>query len=145
MSKTPKRLRFREGLTANIWERRSDLKGFLFRVALHLQWESIAIRNDDGSYTGLTVEVYKDLERALNLTHKFVEAEDHNYGSIIENETFNGMVGMLQNNEADIVAADLSITHERSRQIDFLKELLFNVPHLYAMNQKRTLCDDIQF
>ena len=108
----------------NIWERRNNLAGMTVRVT------TISIPNvhelyyDDSEDTiigagGFFIEPLNDMARDFNFSLTFTPPPDGNWGAISGNGTWNGMVGMLVEGRADIVAAQLSRTIERSRAISF--------------------------
>lgn len=60
----------------------------------------------------------------LNFTHEFVFAADNQFGSLLDGINFNGMVGMLQRDEADVIVAELSLSSIRAKHIDYLTTIL---------------------
>ena len=67
----------------------------------------------------------------MNFT--FTVRRAYEWGSF-ENGKWNGMVGMLHEGKADIAAADLTVTIERSKAVDFLPTLLETTEGLYMRN-----------
>ena len=53
--------------------------------------------------------------------------EESKYGAVTSNgsSTFNGMIGKVQRNEADIAVADFLKTLSRSEVVDFASQLYF--------------------
>ena len=69
---------------------------------------------------GMTVSVFDLLKIPLNFTTRRVQPEDQSWGSLSVNDTtgdeyWNGMIGMLVAEQADISTAGLTITQERSK------------------------------
>jgi hypothetical protein len=94
----------------NRWERRSDLRGTRLRNAV-VTWPHLTelIYNDQKELVGsngLFQETLFHLREALNFTIETVTPDDGQWGSLNENnQTWNGMVGMLVYDEADLATA----------------------------------------
>ncbi|CAG5116441.1 unnamed protein product, partial [Candidula unifasciata] len=71
--------------------------------------------------TGLSIDLLKRLGEMLNFDVELSEVADGNYGSPLnQNMTeWNGMLGTLIKNQADMAIGALSITPERSMAVDF--------------------------
>ncbi|KAK6172629.1 hypothetical protein SNE40_016245 [Patella caerulea] len=70
-------------------------------------------------YTGILVELTEQLAKLLNFTFTFKLVVD-GYGGQNEAGEWQGLVGQLTRQEVDMVIADLSLTTERSRVIDYI-------------------------
>lgn len=110
--------------TESIWERRTNLEGMLIKVAtvsypgfheLHYDKAGESITGGNG----LFLEPFNILTKKLNFTVKYVTSNDGQYGALTKNGTWNGLIGMLQNEEADIAAAMLSVTQARGNVVSF--------------------------
>jgi ABC-type amino acid transport substrate-binding protein len=56
----------------------------------------------------------------LNFSYVLSEAEDDEYGSLMaDNVTFDGLVGMLQRKEVDVVVADIDVSTVRQKACIF--------------------------
>ncbi|GBO10245.1 hypothetical protein AVEN_84487-1 [Araneus ventricosus] len=55
----------------------------------------------------------------MKLEFKLVIAEDGEWGRLLSNGTWTGMIGKIQKNEADIAINEIIINQERSRVVDF--------------------------
>jgi hypothetical protein len=111
--------------TPNIWERRADLMGTLLECVT-LEYEYLTQVHHDrksGNFThvtGLFPDYLKQLESQLNFTANVGLSVDRKWGALEKDgSTWNGMVGMLINNEADIVTGGLTKTNQREEVIDF--------------------------
>ena len=82
-------------------------------------------------FKGIFANVFHALAEQMNFT--FSIRRTYMWGSVT-NGTWNGMVGMLKDKLADIVAADLTITNERSTVVDFLPALMEITEELYMQN-----------
>ena len=49
----------------------------------------------------------------------FAKPGDDYYGVVEKNGKWNGMMGMLQRGEVDLIAADLTVSLERQQAVDF--------------------------
>lgn len=107
----------------NIYERRSDLNGITLKVVtIHFKKFAELTLDTNGdiiSGTGEALEIMALLEKELNFTMKLIHSRDGKWGSEESDGSWNGMVSMLMDGEADICASALSATLERSRVIDF--------------------------
>ncbi|XP_045130119.1 glutamate receptor 2-like isoform X1 [Portunus trituberculatus] len=104
----------------NKYDRRKDLQGFHLRVATikTMPYESLVQdRMLQNFREGYVVDVWHTLQEQLNFTYT---ATNTLFGSLQKDgRTWNGMVGMLQTDDADVAVAPLSITQIRSLSIDF--------------------------
>ena len=118
----------------NIWKRRRSLEGYHFNVASIYSPPAITqvtdnCTNTENCFKGMFADVWNSLSIEMNFTYTISVTSDL-FGSLV-NGSFDGVVGMLQNGEADIAVADLTITNSRSSVVDFLpclinsKEVLF--------------------
>ena len=82
-------------------------------------------------FKGTFANVWHSLAEEMNLTYTIRRA--YMWGSE-ENGSWNGMIGMLKNGIVDIAAADLTITNERSKVVDFLPSLMEVTEGLYMRN-----------
>ncbi|KAK6186376.1 hypothetical protein SNE40_008422 [Patella caerulea] len=76
--------------------------------------------NNQTIYSGVTVELSDTLAKYLNFTYTFVQPNNGEYAGKTNDGKWQGLVGMLVRNEVDIVIADLTLTEERSKVIDFI-------------------------
>ena len=107
----------------NPLERRGNLGGIALTNAA-LEWPRlyIATVNDRGTITGGSgyfPDVVSALKTRLNFSVRFASPEDGNWGTLDANGSWNGLVAMLVDGEADMVACGLSVSLARQRAIDF--------------------------
>lgn len=102
-----------------------QLKDETIRVVTvdHEPFIEITTNKTDGkkTYSGFCIELLKELQKILGFQYEFVEAtNDESFGQDLHgNGSFNGMIGMVQNNHADIILADIPITSDTAQFIDF--------------------------
>ena len=82
----------------------------------------------------MTVEILELLTRSLNFTVKRVQPSDRQWGALTTdpgsgNQSWNGMVRMLIDKEADICTAGLSMTKERGNVCIWLFYRIFLSPN----------------
>ncbi|XP_045201044.2 glutamate receptor 2-like [Mercenaria mercenaria] len=77
--------------------------------------------NNSYIYEGFCMDLLSELANKLNFTYNLTEPADGKWGSLTNsvNITFNGLVGQLQKEEVDIVAAPVSVQAERDPVMDF--------------------------
>ncbi|WAR27612.1 GRIK2-like protein [Mya arenaria] len=80
------------------------------------------VENGTSKYGGICMDLLKELAKNLNFTYNLTEPDDQKWGSTEDmiNPQFNGLIGQLQREEVDIVAADISIQKEREMVMDFM-------------------------
>ncbi|XP_059160214.1 probable glutamate receptor [Physella acuta] len=86
------------------------------------QWLHFVTKSvEDGraTYDGFCMDVLQYLQRALNFTSQMVEPADDEWGRLLDNGSFTGLMGQLQRKEVDLVAAPLTIHEMRERVMDF--------------------------
>ncbi len=95
----------------------------------------------DGFYN----DAMATMKKTLNFTLSIYKRGDETWGvrNVDENGTvtFSGMVGDLVYGRADIVAAPLTVTSERSTGIDFLPGLSQSVPAIFIKNNLQEAID----
>ncbi|KAK6191583.1 hypothetical protein SNE40_003234 [Patella caerulea] len=77
--------------------------------------------NKDGTltYGSFLFDLTEILASALNFTYTFVHPEKSVYGQKTDGE-WDGLVGLLVNQEIDVIMADLTITEDRASVIDYI-------------------------
>lgn len=77
------------------------------------------LRGND-RYEGYSADLIKLIAKILRFNYTIKEADDGKYGRFDEETgSWNGMIGELQNQKADMVVADITITSEREKVVDF--------------------------
>ncbi|GLH02754.1 Ionotropic receptor 25a, partial [Gryllus bimaculatus] len=114
--------------TGHVHSRRADLFGTTIRVAAgHDPPYDYLIKHTDGkrlNMEGYSSEVWKQLEMRLNFTTELYEAKENEWGSIQEDGTWSGMIGMILNNKVDAGVNSFLVTPARASVIDFITPLV---------------------
>ena len=110
--------------TKSMWERRSNLEGMSIRVATVSSppMEILYYDKSGESITaggGLFLEPMNILATILNFSADLRTPRNGKWGVQTNNGTWTGIIGMLDKQEADIAAADLSATEARWRVVPF--------------------------
>ena len=114
-----------ESLKRTFWSSlRSDLMGVtLVNAALEFPREVYFVRDANGNIigsTGYLQEILQALQVALNFTVVTTTPADGKYGALgADNKTWNGMIGLLDRKDADIVTSPMARTMARSMVADF--------------------------
>ena len=117
-----------------LWERRMNLGGITLK-ATTLNWTFFASPPDtNGVSHGLVPDVVGVLQTKLNFTTDWERPPDENWGSLMENGSFNGMIGVVQRREADMAAAGLAVTLERGLAVSFT--------HAFAVSRATLIIQD---
>lgn len=77
------------------------MTGHTLNNVLLEQWP-FAMEDEDGVWTGIFPEVLSVLRSVMGFEVEFFRPEDGKWGSMEQNGTWNGIVGCLENGEADI-------------------------------------------
>ncbi|PAA73577.1 hypothetical protein BOX15_Mlig023176g1, partial [Macrostomum lignano] len=70
-------------------------------------------------FTGFCADFIKQLARKIGFDYVIKPVADGNFGDDSNNGTWNGMIGELYRQEADIAVAPLTITSKREKAVDF--------------------------
>ena len=90
-------------------------------------------------YEGYSVDLVEEISKILHFNYTIKLVEDGKYGSF-DKETgkWNGMIGELQAQKADLVVADITITYEREQGVDFTMPFMnLGVTILYKKPTKK--------
>ncbi|MEP7219248.1 MAG: transporter substrate-binding domain-containing protein, partial [Bacteroidota bacterium] len=66
-----------------------------------------AIKNDDGSWSGISIDLWRSIAGELHLDYEFHETD------------LKGLISGVQDSSLDLAIAAISITAEREKQLDF--------------------------
>ncbi|XP_071131796.1 glutamate receptor 4-like [Mytilus edulis] len=75
--------------------------------------------NNQTTYSGFCIDILDQLALKFNFNYEIVSPADNAYGSLEDDGTWNGMVGMVMSNDADFAAGPFTITSARESVIDF--------------------------
>lgn len=74
----------------------------------------------NAQFEGYAVDLIHEISRILGFNYTITLAPDGRYGSLNKQTgEWDGMVGELLNQRADLAIADLTITYEREQVVDF--------------------------
>ncbi|XP_066939755.1 probable glutamate receptor [Macrobrachium rosenbergii] len=108
-------------MVGDAFSRRTNLMGLHLRCTT-LQEEPfiVLVREKDGSQqvSGIVGSIFTHLQAIMNFTSTCYEVEDGAYGSL-EDGQWNGLIGEVYNDEADIAVASIDVTKKRSLAVDF--------------------------
>ncbi|XP_043272684.1 probable glutamate receptor [Venturia canescens] len=104
-----------------LYQRRNDLFGQTIRVtSIYDPPGSLIDRDEDGNMVGLGGffgGIMQLLEENMNCTLTYLESKT--WGHRLANGTWTGTIGMLIEDEVDVVAAELMMTRDRLEAIEF--------------------------
>ena len=83
-------------------------------------------------------DVLKTLKNDLNFTYVVKQPKDMSYGTMLDDGTWNGIIGELHKKKADIGCVDLSVTEQRSQVCDFTVGLYISPAKLFMLNPKKS-------
>uniref|UniRef100_T1IYW2 Glutamate receptor ionotropic, kainate 2 n=1 Tax=Strigamia maritima TaxID=126957 RepID=T1IYW2_STRMM len=70
-------------------------------------------------YEGYVVDLVEKVAQVANFSYRFVPVPDDQYGSRLDDNTWNGQIGEILNGHAQIAVGDLTITSSREEVVDF--------------------------
>ncbi len=108
--------------TPYIWNRRKNLRGITISAA-SLPWAVFSQQINDTYFMGYVPEVLETIALSCNFSVAWITPADGNYGAPLGNGSFNGLTGLLQRKETDIVAAGFAVTLERSAVVSYSNSL----------------------
>jgi ionotropic glutamate receptor len=79
----------------------------------------IFIPNFNGLVAGFGIELIEKLAARIGFNFTFEIQEDRKYGSRQADDSWDGMIGELQADRADLAITDLTITSDRVEAADF--------------------------
>ena len=87
---------------------------------------------------GFVIDLVRLLQDDLNVDLYIYDVEDKKYGAKV-NDTWNGLIGDLLQDKADMIIAYLSITSLRSEVVDFSDPFLYGSVVIATLNQEYVL------
>ncbi|XP_060082330.1 glutamate receptor-like [Ylistrum balloti] len=75
-------------------------------------------------FEGFCIDLAEKIANYVNITYDICLVSDFNYGTMLKNGTWNGMVGELTRREADLAIAPITISSARERVVDFTKPFM---------------------
>ncbi|XP_074643820.1 glutamate receptor 2-like [Tubulanus polymorphus] len=82
--------------------------------------EPFMMKRKDGAYEGYIADLIDRISKKANFNYEFQITANGRYGVIDSNTgLWNGMIGELINRKVDMAAADMTITSQRERIVDF--------------------------
>jgi len=82
--------------------------------------EDSEVRDGNDRYEGYSADLLEEISRIIGLNYTIKLVADGTYGRYDDKKKeWSGMIGELQSLEADLAVADMVITQERSKVIDF--------------------------
>jgi len=91
----------------------------VYRVVSVLQPPFLLFNETTKKYEGYCADLVEELKKILDFEYELYTPPDGKYGTMDENEQWNGLVAELMNKKADMAVAALSVMAERENVIDF--------------------------
>ncbi|XP_062567755.1 glutamate receptor ionotropic, kainate glr-3-like [Saccostrea cucullata] len=70
-------------------------------------------------YFGFCMDLLQEMGKSLNFTYTVTEPVDDEFGRILDNESWSGMIGQLERREVDLMVATTSVRQDREEVMDF--------------------------
>ncbi|XP_066937320.1 uncharacterized protein [Macrobrachium rosenbergii] len=107
-------------------------------------WPTHIILNERNEVSGSMGSLLKALSQSLNFSYKIVRPEDGFWGSINDDGSWTGMVGMVHRHEADMALGPHDITLIRTTAIDYTSPI-FTDARQFILAQNRAEVDSWGF
>ena len=102
----------------------------------------IHIASSVGNYT-LVPDIYNSLARVLNFSYSLSNPKDGKWGAVGQDGEWNGMIRAVMDDEADIVAASIAVTHARSTVVKFTQPFITDRGSFFVGRQSSAYSFDI--
>jgi len=86
----------------------------------------------NAKYEGLLVDLITELSINLGFTYTLEPVADEKYGTRNEDGSWTGMIGAVNNGDADMALADMTITSTREEVVDFVPFMSLGLSILYS-------------
>ncbi|CAG0886491.1 unnamed protein product, partial [Darwinula stevensoni] len=100
-----------------------DLRGRTLRVAAYDYYPFFVFGRGKGGEVipveGIDASLLKILAGHFNFTYEIFAPEDGEWGAMMENGSFTGMIGAVESGRADLALTEITITANRSTVVDF--------------------------
>lgn len=92
-----------------------------FYIAVRPEKPFIIMEGEE--YTGYCVDLIKEIQKELHFKYQFYTVADKKNGNF-KNGKWDGLIGEILNGRADLAIADLTITSERKKAVDFTTQFM---------------------
>ncbi|XP_067672268.1 glutamate receptor U1-like [Haliotis asinina] len=96
-------------------------------TVLALEWKPFSVKERDRDivyYSGISGLYIDYLSVRFNFSYKYIEPADGLWGTMEENGSWTGIVGMLQRQEADLCSVPYAMSIERAKVMEFTYPIL---------------------
>ncbi|XP_061185491.1 glutamate receptor ionotropic, kainate glr-3-like [Saccostrea echinata] len=94
-------------------------------------------------YVGYCMDLLREMGKALNFTYTVTEPVDDEFGRMLDNKSWSGMIGQLERREVDLMVATTSIRPDREKVMDFTLPFYYDTSTLLMKkpdpNEKKLL------
>ncbi|PSN36473.1 Ionotropic receptor 176 [Blattella germanica] len=106
--------------TTSLLKRRENLQGAILREEAKVK---LKCKNFNGEFCGQLYEMWKILETRLNLQYEYLTYSEDTLNFNSGNKTWQGAIGMLETNEADVSFDAYGVTAERLGSTNYVSNL----------------------
>ncbi|KAK3095885.1 hypothetical protein FSP39_020337, partial [Pinctada imbricata] len=89
--------------------------------------ERVQVNGTTIGYSGFCTDLLNELTVELNFTYDWVEPPDGEWGTLMDNGSWTGMIGQLERREVDLMVAAISIQADREQAMDFTHPFYYDV------------------
>ncbi len=101
-----------------VYERRKNMQGVVLEATTRM-WDFYISEKDGGGYQGLVPDIMEKIQDVCNFSVEWSIPADNKFGTLMEDGTWNGMIGEVDRKNVDLAAGPLAITLERSAVADY--------------------------
>ena len=129
------------------WERRRNLTGVNI-VTGGLEWKPMLepILNEDGQlshFSGIFPMLFEQLRKELDFQIEWILPPDGKWGAQEVEGHWNGLVGLLERKEIDLIGAPMAVILERSLVMDYSFLTLSETYSLISQNSNKTTAPNV--
>ncbi|XP_068211816.1 probable glutamate receptor [Palaemon carinicauda] len=90
-------------------------------------WTVVTV-HDNGTISahGIAVEIFETIIQKMNYSHSYVTADDGEWGRLLANGSWTGMIGMAVEGKTDAVLGPVGVTWVRNQVVDYTTTLYFD-------------------
>lgn len=88
-------------------------------ISTFVQEPPFVIKTRNDTFVGYSIDIVAKLAEQMNFNYSFHEQLDGQYGAVLDNGSFTGLIGEVGNKNFDMAVGAITITSERERVVDF--------------------------
>ncbi|KAG5342852.1 GLRK protein, partial [Acromyrmex charruanus] len=108
-----------------------DMSGEVVKAAYYEEMNMVMFKDNDTKVDGIFGQLWYLLEDYLNFTFIPIKSTDRNFGELLENGSHNGLLGMLERNEAQVIVRS-TFYFTRMNAVDYITPSWKSTYYIYV-------------